>query len=155
MTLVHFPSNISTSCGNEEEAERFYEKEGALLQRCAALRDRIEQLGLSWNRIVPSDAKAELSSLQEEIKRLPAASTQVVQVVANALEEGVSRLRFRQAFPIVSELDRDSLIPNAADQLPEKTLKRMERTVAAAKRLFERGNPRAIALMNALEKAIL
>lgn len=171
MTLVHFPSNASTprsvrSLGFTskteavfaryvEEAERLYEREGALLQTCASLRDRVEQLDFAWNHIEPSEAEAKLTSLQEEVDRLPAASTQRVQAVASAIEEGISQLRFRQAFPIVAELDADSLIPNAADQLPAETVKRMGRTVAEAKQLFEKGDPRAAALMKALEKTVM
>lgn len=171
MTLVHFPSNASTPravrglANNDktaevfsryvEEADRLYEKEGSLLKRCASLRNRVEALAFSWNHLVPSEGAHELDQIEREWEGLPAPATHRVQQVASAIAAGISELRFRRAFPIVAELDADSLIPTAADKLPDATVQRMEKTAALAKSLFERGDPRALELMKALETAIL
>ncbi len=147
MTLVYFPSN--TAQNNDP-----FPRELELFDRCSQLWSAVRRLAFTWSQQVPSEGAAQLEGLASELAQLPAASTDAVMQMAHAVEGEIARLRFRQAFPIVEELNADSLVPNAAHELPDRTLRSLQATALKASRLFQRGDPKAAALMATVERRL-
>lgn len=147
MKIITFPSN---SVSNDDPFPRELE----LLDRCTDLWKEAQRLAFTWNQQAPSDGAAQLAHISARFEQLPAPSTERVGQIARQIESTLAALRFRQAFPIVEELDADSLIPNAARELSDAKLQTLRKAAAKAQQLFGRGDARAQQVMASVEQQL-